>query len=368
MTLTVTIYAVSQMEMVFMLLAGIYTLDAIFGLMILKQVFTFEKVEYEIDNEQAYAPLNDEYSNVPKRYNSRLPETFTRSKIGKRMFSWGWKFNMFNEFDQSNKTVAAISVIAAQFFFSLASLISLEKEHQSLSIVVFIYTIICLFSFINVSYVRDFDALQVNFTPLMLSVCGMVTLMRTYDFLLLGMVLSLIADLYFAIRYKENSDEIAFSVVERFAMESWTQEAFNKVERVTLQYVAITIIAAQIYLTLVGAHNLEKMCMLFLAYYVVRLVQFLLETNLAVNMAQSNFVNLCLAVLGVFALCSQQMTVMTTLSCALLVVDALIGTAIFVEQNQEDIYKELGLHKEYKAFVSGLNCEGHIANLKMTRA
>lgn len=40
------------------------------------------------------------------------------------MFAWGWKFNMFNEpVNQANKSIAAITVIATQFFFSLASII-----------------------------------------------------------------------------------------------------------------------------------------------------------------------------------------------------------------------------------------------------
>lgn len=65
-------------------------------------------------------------------------------------------------------------------------------------------------------------------------------------------------------------------------------------------------------------------------------------------MAQSNFVNLCLAVMGVFAFFSQGMSMMTALSCAILVADALLGTAIFISHNQEDIYKELGVYREYK--------------------
>lgn len=65
-----------------------------------------------------------------------------------------------------------------------------------------------MFSFFNLTYVRDFDALQVNFTPLMLSICGLLTLQRTYDFLLLGMVISLLADSYFALRFKEKTDKI----------------------------------------------------------------------------------------------------------------------------------------------------------------
>lgn len=121
------------------------------------------------------------------------------------MFSWGWKFNMFNEMEHSGnvaKAIAAISVIFAQFFFSLTSIVR-QQEHMSLSMVVFIYCAICMFSYFNVTYVRDFDALQVNFTPIMLTICGLVTLLRQYDFFLLGMVISLIADSYFALRYKQ---------------------------------------------------------------------------------------------------------------------------------------------------------------------
>ena len=69
--------------------------------------------------------------------------------------------------------------------------------------VVFTYSAICLFSFFNVTYVRDFEALQVNFTPIMLAVCGIVALERQYDFYLFCMVLSLLADSYFALRFKE---------------------------------------------------------------------------------------------------------------------------------------------------------------------
>ena len=104
---------------------------------------------------------------------------------------------------------------------------------------VFIYSAICMFSYFNVTYVRDFDALQVNFTPVMLSICGLVTLQRQYDFLLLGMVISLIADSYFALKYKQQTDKIKFSAIERFAMESWTQDAFNKAGHVTLQLVSV---------------------------------------------------------------------------------------------------------------------------------
>lgn len=151
---------------------------------------------------------------------------------------------MFNEKKQSNKAIAAVCVIFAQFFFSMSSIILCKKDHQSFAMIVLTYALICMFSYFNVAYIRDFDALQVNFTPLVLTVCGILGLQRHYDFYLLGMVISLIADSYFALRFKEKSDKIKFSVLERFAMESWTQEAFNKTGHVTLQLVSICIIFA----------------------------------------------------------------------------------------------------------------------------
>ena len=92
-----------------------------------------------------------------------------------------------------------------------------------------------------------------------------------------------------------------------------------------------------------------------------------MKTSLAVNIAQSNFVCVCLAVTGVFAFLSQEMSLLTKLACAVLVLDALLGAAIFVAHNQEDIYKELGVYKEYKKMkhFQELNCQGHITNLNM---
>lgn len=149
----------------------------------------------------------------------------------------------------------------------------------------FTYCAISMFSFFNLAYVRDFDALQVNFTPLVLSICGIMTLTRTYDFLLMGMVISLLADSYFALRYKEKDDKITFSVLERFTMESWTEQAFDKAGRATLQIIGVVFIFSQIFLSLVGTQNGEKIGLLFLAFYIVRLVQFIFQTSLAVNMA-----------------------------------------------------------------------------------
>jgi len=284
----------------------------------------------------------------------------------------GWKFNMFNDMKQVNKAIAAVTVIFVMFFFSLSALTTQllehkKSDHQSLTLVIFTYAIISMFSYFNVAYVRDFDAIQVNITPLVLTFCGLVTLMRGFDFYLIGMVLSLVADSYCALRFSENHDQIAFSVIERFAMESWCQDAFNKRGNVTAQIVGICMIVGQVYLSLVGAHNGEQLCLLFLGFYFVRLVQFLLKTSIAVNMAQSNFVCLCLAIIGVFSFFQGGMSKMAALSCAVIVLDAILGAAMFVSLNQEDIYKEMGLYQEYKKVKGslGLNCHGHITNLSV---
>lgn len=274
------------------------------------------------------------------------------------MFVKGWKFNQFNEKKQTNKAIAAVIVIFVQFVFALSSLINMHAQIQCFSLVVLTYSLICMFSYFNVTYVRDFDALQVNFTPLMLTVCGLVSLQGGYDFFLLGMVLSLIADSYFALRFKDETDKIKFSVLERFAMENWSQEAFNKAGQVTLQIIAVSLIFFQFFLSIVGAQNKEAVSLMFLIFYIVRLVQFLgLKTGLAMNMLQSNLVCMCLAVLGLFTLIGTS-SIFTKLSCAILIFDALLGAAIFTCHNQEDIYKELGVYKEYKKMEldKKLNC------------
>lgn len=81
-----------------------------------------------------------------------------------------------------------------------------QQEHLSLSLIVLTYAAICMFSYFNVSYVRDFDAIQVNFTPLALTICCIVAVQRHYSFYMVGMVIALAADSYFALRFKDNTD------------------------------------------------------------------------------------------------------------------------------------------------------------------
>ena len=73
----------------------IFTFDAIFGLSILHQIFSSEDFEDEL-NDQPYATILDDAENKEKKYNERLPEQIRENEFGQKMFSNGWKFNMFN--------------------------------------------------------------------------------------------------------------------------------------------------------------------------------------------------------------------------------------------------------------------------------
>ena len=93
--------------------------------------------------------------------------------------------------------------------------------------IVFVYSLICMFSMLNISYVRDFDAIQVNLTPIMLSLTSLVASLQTGTIPAIGMAAATGLDAYYAMRFREGSDVINFTPIERFAMESWTQEAFT---------------------------------------------------------------------------------------------------------------------------------------------
>jgi len=66
---------------------------------------------------------------------------------------------MFNVQGQMNKQMMAAAVIFSMMQFSMVGLALGNTESQSFSILTLVYSFIALFSFFNVSYVRDFDAL-----------------------------------------------------------------------------------------------------------------------------------------------------------------------------------------------------------------
>ena len=82
-----------------------------------------------------------------------MPEALVEN----RLFNRGWKFNMLEHSDQFNKQMYAIAVIFMMFAFAMSGFALAGPT--SFNIMVTIYSIIAMFSFLNLSYVRDFDAI-----------------------------------------------------------------------------------------------------------------------------------------------------------------------------------------------------------------
>lgn len=200
------------------------------------------------------------------------------------------------------------------------------SESQALAITVLAYSCICLFSFLNVSYVRDFDVVQINVTPISLALIGLTSVFGRFNFSIIGMTLALIADAYFGLRYKETSDDIEYNAFELFAQESWTQQAFNKTNNLNLQIGAISMIFAQLFLTMAGSVNGNRMQALLLSFYLARLLQFFFSTIKGLQMYQSN---LTCVVLSVFAFYSMGFN-LSAIQGFLMVMDAFIGSILFV--------------------------------------
>lgn len=215
-------------------------------------------------------------------------------------------------------------MIFAQLYFSLAALTM--GSDSSLAITVLAYSMICLFSFMNVYYVRDFDVVQINFTPITLAIVGITSIMGSFDYTTLGMTLSLIADSYYALRYKETSDSIEYNVVELFAQESWTTQAFNKTNNVNLQMGAIAMIFAQLFLTMAGTVNGYSYQALFLSFYMARLLQFFFSTVKGLEMYQSNMTCIIFA----FIAFSNMGFNLSAIQGLLMIMDAYIGSFLFV--------------------------------------
>lgn len=204
--------------------------------------------------------------------------------------------------------------------------ITMGSESQALAITVFAYACICLFSFMNVSYVRDFDVVQINVTPISLALIGITCVLKRFDLSTLGMTFALVADAYYALRYKETSDTIEYNSFELFAQESWTQQAFNKTNNQNLQIGAITMIFVQLFLTMAGTVNGYKLQGLLLSFYLARLMQFFFCTIKGLQMYQSN---LTCVVLTVMAFSNMGFN-LSAVQGLLMILDAFIGATLFV--------------------------------------
>lgn len=159
------------------LLAAIYCVDAALGLFVVYLIFSDNS---KLNKVETFSHLEDlivdeEQSKKQIKQNDRVPKLLKNGKISKKMFTKGWKFNLFNKRNEVNKQISAISVIFLQLYLSMVEIVYFDT-HQCLSIIVLSYSSICLFSFLNIVYVRDFEAVQVNITPIVLSIAGLIAL------------------------------------------------------------------------------------------------------------------------------------------------------------------------------------------------
>lgn len=189
---------------------------------------------------------------------------------------------------------------------------------------------VCLFSYFNVTYVRDFDALQVNFVPVVLSLVALIEALHadSLGFTLTGMTVALLADSYFAMKYQKSTNELEFNNFELFAQESWTQSSFYDSKNIKIQIFATVLIFIQIFLTMAGTMDGQKYAGLFLSFYLARLVQFLFASIKGIEMYQSNMICVILAAIA----CKNTMglDIMSTACALFMMLDAYIGTVLFV--------------------------------------
>jgi hypothetical protein len=133
---------------------------------------------------------------------------------------------MWNVEGQIQKQLCAAIVIFLQIYSSLLGMVY-QGQHLSLFLITMAYSGICLFSFINLKFVRDVEIVQLNITTISLAVISIINLNQQFTWTLLILTLALVGDSYCALRFKEESHKINFTPVEEFARQSWTQSAFQ---------------------------------------------------------------------------------------------------------------------------------------------
>ena len=208
-------------------LAFLFVIDAAIGAEILMRMFGYIGATNS-SHEIAEALLDEnKITQEVTESNDRVPEIFKTNELVKKLFTKGWKIDAFNVEDQIAKQISAVSVIFALVYFSTASLV-MDSATNPVTIFSLIYCASSLWSFLNLSPIRDMDSLSKNVTPVVLGLLAILHIMvsersLTFD----GMALTLLADVYFALRFNDDSDKIEFSMLEKFSLNSWTQGAFD---------------------------------------------------------------------------------------------------------------------------------------------
>ena len=300
-------------------------INALIGMNLLNNLYG-KGVRNSVVIESLIDSTEEEESVADKEYNNRLPKILESNELTTKMFSEGWKFDLFNSGKNTQKQLFGAAIIFAMVYFSLVETVMTQ---DTLSISVFVYSVICLFSYFNVTYVRDFDAMQINIVPIVLTIIAMIEVMHSSSlgFSLVGMTTALLADSYFAMKYQSSSDKLEFNNFELFAQESWTQSAFNNSNGLRFQIFAPTIIFVQIFLTMAGAMDGQIYAGLFLSFYMARLVQYLFASIKGVEMYQSNMI--CVVLAAIACKNTLGLDVMSTACAILMVLDAYIGAVFF---------------------------------------
>jgi hypothetical protein len=101
---------------------------------------------------------------------------------------------------------------------------------------------------------------------------------------------------------------------------------------------------SQMAMSIIGSVYRQYICGLVLAFYVMRLIQFFGKVNLAIQMLQSNVA--CVALAFVALNYTSGESFIANLSAAFIIVDAILGTAIFYAQNSAEIMKQFAFVKK----------------------
>ena len=159
-----------------------------------------------------------------------------------------------------------------------------------------------------------------------------------FSYPLVGTTATLVADSFFALRYQEMSDVIEFTPIEQFSVISWTQGAFDRSNNLPLQLTATSFIFSQMFLNIVGSVQGDTMSMVIGGFYGLRLMQYIFNTGLGIQIAQSNTAASALALYGLGNFGSGTFSSISTI---LLLADAYIGAYIFVTEREESISQYL---------------------------
>lgn len=91
-----------------------FIMDAGLGINILRAVYGSNQ-----DEAVCYDDLLENPERVNKEFNDRVPTILKKGSFSKKIFTKGWKFDMFNVRGQLSKQIAASAVIFAQLYFSI---------------------------------------------------------------------------------------------------------------------------------------------------------------------------------------------------------------------------------------------------------